>query len=90
MTVAVFVGVRVTSQLVDVSGQLPIYRANIENKVASLHNGESLGLVRATEEVSQLGAEMVETLPGKAGTGRQQKGRAIAESKSASRSKCRW
>ena len=82
MTVAVFVGVRVTSQLVDVSVQLPIYRANIENKVASLHNGGSLGLVRATEEVSELGAEMVQTLPGKVGTGRQQKGRAIAESKS--------
>ena len=82
MTAAVFVGVRVTSQLIDVSGQLPIYRANLENKVASLHNGESLGLVRATEEVSQLEAEMVETLPGKAGTGRQQKGRALAESKS--------
>ena len=82
VTAAVFVGVRVTSQLIDVSGQLPIYRANLENKVASLHNGESLGLVRATEEVSQLEAEMVETLPGKAGTGRQQKGRALAESKS--------
>ena len=82
MTVAVFVGVRVTSQLVDVSVQLPIYRANIENKVASLHNGESIGLVRATEEVSELGAEMVQTLPGKVGTGRQQNGRAIAEAKS--------
>jgi len=81
MTVAVFLVVRVTSQLVDVSGQLPIYRANLENKVASLHSGESFGLVRATEEVSELGAELVETLPGKVGTGRQQKDRAIAESK---------
>ncbi len=82
MTAAVFVGVKVTSQLVDVSGQLPIYRANIETKIASLHRGESLGLVRATEEVSELGAEVVQTLPGKVGTGRQQKGRAIAEPKS--------
>lgn len=82
MTVTVFVAVRVTSQLVDVSVQLPTYRANIETKIASLHNGGSFGLVRATEDVSELGAEMVERLSGKAGTGRQQKGRAIAESKS--------
>jgi len=82
MTVAVFVAVRVTSQLVDVSVQLPTYRANIETKIASLHNGGGFGLMRATEDVSELGAEMAETLSGKAGGGRQQKGRAIAESKS--------
>ena len=82
LTVAVFVGVRVTNQLVDVSGQLPIYRANIQNKVASLHHSQSFGLVRATEAVSELGTEMVETLPGKPGTGGQQKSRPIAESKS--------
>lgn len=82
MTVAVFLGVRVTSQFVEVIGQLPSYRANIENKVSSLHKSESFGLVRATEEVSELGAELIETLPGKEGTGRQQKARAIPESKS--------
>src|SRR5271165_50780 len=82
MIVAVFVGVGVTNQLVDVGVQLPIYRANIETKIASLHSGGRLGLVRAADDVSELGAEMVESLSGKAGTGRQQKGRAIAESKS--------
>ena len=82
MAAAIFVAVKVTSQLVDVTAQLPSYRANFENKVASLHNGSSIGVLRATEEVSELSAEMVAKLPGTAQTTRQQISRGVAESKS--------
>jgi predicted PurR-regulated permease PerM len=61
---AVFVGVVVTNQLVDVTTQLPTYRANIQRKLTFLHNGAGIGVVKATEAVTELGAEVVETLPG--------------------------
>ncbi|MFZ1137433.1 MAG: AI-2E family transporter [Candidatus Korobacteraceae bacterium] len=61
---AVFVGVVVTNQLVDVTTQLPTYRANIRRKLTFLHNGASIGVVKATEAVTELGSEVVETLPG--------------------------
>ncbi len=61
---AVFVGFVVTNQLVDVTTQLPTYRANIQRKLTFLHDGGSIGVVKAMEAVTELGAEVVETLPG--------------------------
>lgn len=66
MAAAVFVAVKVTNQLVDVTAQLPTYRANFDSKVASLHKGNNLGLLRATEQINDLSQEMVATLPGAA------------------------
>lgn len=66
MAAAVFVAVKVTNQLVDVTAQLPIYRANFDSKVASLHKGGNIGVLRATEQISDLSQEMVATLPGTA------------------------
>ena len=61
---AVFVGVVVTNQLVDVTTQLPTYRANIERKLAFLHNRAGVSVVKATDVVTELGTEVAETLPG--------------------------
>ncbi len=61
---AIFGGVVVTGQLMDVTTQIPTYRANIQKKLAFLHDGVSAGVVRATEAVSDLGTEVIETLPG--------------------------
>ena len=61
---AVLVGIVVTNQLVDVTAQLPTYRDNIQRKLTFLHNGAGIGVVKATEAVTELGAEVVETLPG--------------------------
>jgi predicted PurR-regulated permease PerM len=74
MAAAVFVAVKVTNQLVDVTAQFPIYRANFDGKVASLHKGSNIGLLRATEQISDLSQEMAATLPGTA-KATQQNGR---------------
>jgi len=66
MAAAVFVAVKVTNQLVDVTAQLPIYRANLDSKIASLHKGSNIGLLRASEQISDLSQELVATLPGTA------------------------
>ena len=66
MAAAVFVAVKVTNQLVDVTAQFPIYRANFDGKVASLHKGSNIGLLRASEQISDLSQELVATLPGTA------------------------
>lgn len=82
MAAAVFVAVQVSSQLLDVTAELPTYRATFESKVASFHKG-SIGVVRAAQELSELGAEIVETLPGVTRTSRQPNGHGIPESRSA-------
>ena len=66
MAAAACVAVKVTNQLVDVTAQLPIYRANFDSKIASLHKGSNIGLLRATQQISDLSQEMVATLPGTA------------------------
>jgi predicted PurR-regulated permease PerM len=66
MAAAAFVAVKVTNQLVDVTAQLPIYRANFDSKVVSLHKGGNIGVLRATEQISDLSQEMVATFPGTA------------------------
>ncbi len=85
MAAAVFVAVKVTNQLVDVTAQLPIYRANFDSKVASLHKGGNIGLLRATEQISDLSQEMVATLPGTARATR----RIVADRNQTSLWKCR-
>ena len=55
------IGVVVTNQLIDVTNQLPDYKANIKKKVDSLHGSNRTALVRATEAVSELNKEVVET-----------------------------
>ncbi len=80
MTTAVFVALQVTNQLVDVTAQLPTYRASVKNKIASLKRGNSMGVLKATEEISEFGTEMVEALPGSAQATRQQNGRGVPES----------
>ncbi len=82
MSATVFVAVQVSGQLFDVTAALPTYRTNFENKIASFHKG-SVGVLKAAQELSELGAEMVETLPGVTPTSRQPSGRRIPESKSA-------
>ncbi len=55
------IGVVVTNQLIDVTNPLPDYKANIKKKVDSLHGSNRTALVRATEAVSELNKEVVET-----------------------------
>jgi predicted PurR-regulated permease PerM len=50
--------------LVDVTAQFPIYRANFDSEIASLHKDRNIGLLRATEQFTDLSQEMVSTLPG--------------------------
>jgi predicted PurR-regulated permease PerM len=80
MTTAAFVALQVANQLVDVTAQLPTYRASVKNKIASLKRGNSMSVLKATEEISEFGTEMVEALPGSAQATRQQNGRGIPES----------
>jgi predicted PurR-regulated permease PerM len=82
MAGAVFMAVKVTSQLVEVTTELPTYRANFEKKIASLHDGSRIGILKASEEVSELGAEMVQTLPGAAQIDGPRNRRGVFESKS--------
>ena len=68
MAVALTVATNVTNQLIDVASQLPNYKAHVQNKLAYLHNG-GIGVVKATGRVSELGAEMAETLTSKSRAG---------------------
>ncbi len=61
---AVFVGVVVTNQLVDVTTQLPTYRANIERKLAFLHNRAGISVAKASDVVTELGTEVAKSIPG--------------------------
>ena len=54
------IGVAVTNQLVDVTNQLPNYKANIQKKVESVRGSNRTALVRATEAVNELSREVVE------------------------------
>jgi predicted PurR-regulated permease PerM len=60
MTVVGSIGVAVTNQLVDVTNQLPNYKANIQKKVESVRGSNRAALVRATEAVNELSREVVE------------------------------
>ena len=62
MAVAGSIGVAVTNQLVDVTNQLPNYKANIKKKVESVRgSNRAAAFVRATEAVNELSREVVET-----------------------------
>ena len=67
------IGLAVTNQLVDVTNQLPNYKANISKKVASLREVNRAGLMKATEAVNELSKEVVATPPSTAPTVRQHK-----------------
>ena len=60
MAVVGSIGVAVTNQLVDVTNQLPNYKANIQKKVESVRGSNRTALVRATEAVNELSREVVE------------------------------
>ena len=66
------VGWTVTNQLVDVTNQLPSYKANIKNKIASLHSPKRQSLNKATDAVAELSKELAaaesnDTVAGKPG-----------------------
>jgi predicted PurR-regulated permease PerM len=61
MAVVGSIGVVVTNQLLDVTNELPNYKANIKKKVDSAHGSNSAPLVRATEAVNELSNEVLET-----------------------------
>jgi predicted PurR-regulated permease PerM len=61
MAVVGSIGVAVTNQLVDVTNQLPNYKANIKKKVESVRGSNRAAFVRATEAVNELSREVVET-----------------------------
>jgi predicted PurR-regulated permease PerM len=74
------IGVVVTNQLVDVTNQLPNYKANIRAKIDSLRGVKQTGLARATEAVNELGKEVVETPSVTVPKGHQHKNIATIES----------
>jgi predicted PurR-regulated permease PerM len=65
------IGVVVTNQLIDVTNQLPNYKANIKKKVDSVHGSNRAALVRATEAVNELSKEVVETASARVPPARQ-------------------
>jgi predicted PurR-regulated permease PerM len=67
------IGVAVTNQLVDVTNQLPNYKANIQKKVESVRGSNRAALVRATETVNELSREVVEAPSATAPTAHQRK-----------------
>jgi predicted PurR-regulated permease PerM len=67
------IGVAVTNQLVDVTNQLPNYKANIQKKVESVRGSNRTALVRATEAVNELSREVVEAPSATAPTAHQHK-----------------
>jgi predicted PurR-regulated permease PerM/methylmalonyl-CoA mutase cobalamin-binding subunit len=81
MTTAAFVALQVANQLVDVTAQLPTYRATVKDKIASLKRGNGIGVLKATAQISEFSTEMVEALPGSAPTTRQQNGGGVPESR---------
>jgi predicted PurR-regulated permease PerM len=59
---------RVTSQLIQVAGELPNYRAHIQKKLAYLHDG-GIGVVKVADRVNELVSEMANSLSEKSRTG---------------------
>jgi predicted PurR-regulated permease PerM/methanogenic corrinoid protein MtbC1 len=55
------IGAAVTNQLVDVTNQLPSYKANIKAKVASVRGANRTGLAKATEAVNELSKEVADS-----------------------------
>ena len=79
MTVVGSIGVAVTNQLVDVTNQLPNYKANIQKKVESVRGSNRAALVRATEAVNELSREVVEAPSATAPTAHQHKPLSVSE-----------
>jgi len=53
----------VTGQLIDVANQLPAYRSNIKQKIASLQGTKNQSISKAADAVTEIGKELVETEP---------------------------
>jgi predicted PurR-regulated permease PerM/methylmalonyl-CoA mutase cobalamin-binding subunit len=75
------IGIAVTNQLVEVTNQLPNYRANIRAKVESFRGANRAGLVKATETVNELSKEVVETPSTTVPAARRHKSTVATESK---------
>lgn len=82
MASAGYIGLVGTTQLVDVTAQLPNYSANIKKKVATLHGSDRIGLVKATNAVNEIGKEVIAPPPATAPTVRQRDGLGGPASKS--------
>ena len=76
------IGVAVTNQLVDVTNQLPNYKANIQKKVESVRGSNRTALVRATEAVNELSREVVEAPTATVPTAHQHKPLSASETAS--------
>jgi predicted PurR-regulated permease PerM len=63
MSLAIWLGVAVTNQLLDVTGDLPTYRANIQDKLKTVHDGGNAHVMRAVQAVADVAAEIVGTIP---------------------------
>jgi len=90
MAVVGSIGVAVTNQLVDVTNQLPNYKANIKEKVESVRGTNRAALVRATEAISELSKEMVETPSAKVPTAHQHNRLARLNLQAINPSKWKW
>jgi predicted PurR-regulated permease PerM len=75
------VGWMATDQLIDVTNQLPSYRANIKKKIESLHSPKGQSLNKATDAIVELGKEL-EAAPT---SGPAQRGSGASESQSPAR-----
>jgi predicted PurR-regulated permease PerM len=64
-----FVGWTVGNQLVDVTSQLPSYKSNINNKIASLRSPKGQGLSNATDAIVELSNELATEPPAGPSTG---------------------
>ena len=82
MAVVGAIGVAVTNQLVDVTNQLPNYKANIQKKVESVRGSNRTALVRATEAVNELSREVVEAPTATVPTAHQHKPLSASETAS--------
>jgi predicted PurR-regulated permease PerM len=66
MAIAVSLAVVITNQLLDVTAGLPVYKTNIEKKLALLHDGGSPGVARAITALSEIANDIGKTMPGPA------------------------
>lgn len=64
MAIAVSLAVVITNQLLDVTAGLPVYKANIQKKLAFLHDGEKAGIGRAITAIGEVVNDIGKTVPG--------------------------
>ncbi len=79
------VGWKTTQQFVDLTGQLPSYRATLEDKIRSLKGPGSQSLDKASDTVKELSKEISAVSPGSIAPANQTKRTAASPGSSASR-----